>query len=73
METTNTLQPAPISVLKGLMSRNYDKKVGCCAKCGKIDASGMTHMVETEQGFFPVGSTCAQKLIKAGYNVEVSE
>lgn len=54
----------PVSLLN-LTHKNSDFG-DCCAKCGKRDAKfGL--MVETEQGCFPIGNSCAKKLEKMGY------
>lgn len=40
----------------------------CCAMCGKRNAKfGL--MVETAQGCFPIGTSCAKKIAKLGYLV----
>lgn len=61
--------PAPLSALN-LAHPNQDYE-DCCARCGRRDANfGL--VVETTQGFFSVGKTCAKILKAAGYNVEAA-
>lgn len=70
MANTESKQQVPVSMLK-LAHPNSDYG-DCCAKCGKRDAKfGL--FVDTEQGMFPIGTSCAKKLAKLGYEITKAE
>ncbi len=70
MANTETKALVPVSMLN-LSHKNSDYG-DCCAKCGKRDASFGLY-VDTEQGMFPIGTSCAKKLAKLGYAIAKSE
>ena len=72
-----TTTTSSIETLSSLRTPDYSDRMcksdNPCEVCGREIKDGSGYLVETEQGDYPIGSTCGAKVRKAGLTVRKEE